>query len=442
MNEVGVAYVPADRHRFGLILSLPAGRQPGPDQLLPGAVRPGHHPGSGRDRARRGDLDRALRHPDAVGDGPGEHPVRRQPAEGGRRPGVRPGPEAARARPADSRPRRRQHRVHPSPGDRQARRRDGRAARVGRARRGPRDVRPDRGDVRRPDRGRDGRPDSRQERGRPADGDRLASGARRRPRLRHDGSAGGTPPGRLARSAPGLGDPGRADRRDHPVPARRRDHHPRLGAPRHRPEVRSGAAAHRLWRAGPGRVRHDRRGDPDAGLQRAPPVRRPGRRLRLQGRPVQHRRPGPVPRRRARRGRRGGRPGRRTGADRDRGGDPRRDRLGRPVGLHPGLPQGRLGRPRGGQHDHAQLRRRAAPGGPRERPAQGPQVALAGHLRRRQRGLPDHHRDDRPHRDHPGAGRRGPRLVAPVPDDLGLRDPLGRRQPGRGPLRRDAARSS
>ena len=37
-----------------------------------------------------------------------------QPAEGRRRPRVRPRPEAARPRPADARPRRRQHRVHPS----------------------------------------------------------------------------------------------------------------------------------------------------------------------------------------------------------------------------------------------------------------------------------------------------------------------------------------
>ena len=39
MNEAGVGYVPADRHRFGLILSFPIAGQPGPHQLLPPAVR-------------------------------------------------------------------------------------------------------------------------------------------------------------------------------------------------------------------------------------------------------------------------------------------------------------------------------------------------------------------------------------------------------------------
>ena len=59
---------------------------------------------------------RALRHPDAVADGRRRDAVRRQPAEGGRRPRVQPRAEAARPRPADPRPRRRQHRVHPPPG--------------------------------------------------------------------------------------------------------------------------------------------------------------------------------------------------------------------------------------------------------------------------------------------------------------------------------------
>ena len=35
MNEAGVGYVPADRHRFGLVLSFPRRGQPGPDQLPP-----------------------------------------------------------------------------------------------------------------------------------------------------------------------------------------------------------------------------------------------------------------------------------------------------------------------------------------------------------------------------------------------------------------------
>ena len=58
----------------------------------------------------------------------------------------------ARARPADARPRRRQHRVHPPPGHREARRGYGDPARVGRARRGHGAVRPGRRDVPRRDR--------------------------------------------------------------------------------------------------------------------------------------------------------------------------------------------------------------------------------------------------------------------------------------------------
>ena len=49
------------------------------------------------------------------------HAVGRQPAEGGRRPRVQRKLKL-RPRPADARPRRRQHRVHPQAGDRQARR--------------------------------------------------------------------------------------------------------------------------------------------------------------------------------------------------------------------------------------------------------------------------------------------------------------------------------
>ena len=50
----------------------------------------------------------------------GRHAVRWQSAEGRRRARVPPRPEGARARSADARPRRRQHRVHPQAGDRHA----------------------------------------------------------------------------------------------------------------------------------------------------------------------------------------------------------------------------------------------------------------------------------------------------------------------------------
>ena len=75
--------------------------------------------------------------------------LRRQPAEARPRPrdGARPGPAAGR--PADPRRRHRRHRVHPPAPDRHARRRQGRAPGLGRARRDPVARRPHPGDVRR-----------------------------------------------------------------------------------------------------------------------------------------------------------------------------------------------------------------------------------------------------------------------------------------------------
>ena len=103
----------------------------------------------------------------------------------------------------------------------------------------------------------------------------------------------------------------------------------------------------------------------------AAPARRPGGRPRLQGRPVQHRRPGPVPDGRPRLGHR-----RRPAARRARRSSPIPSSLvaghdlRRRLGLHPGLPQGGLGRPRSRHHDHAQLRRHRDPGGGGQRAAQ------------------------------------------------------------------------
>ena len=123
---------------------VPALRQPRPHELPPAAVRAGDP----AQRRRRSSATRqrrsSVRHPDAVGRRQRGHALGRQPAEGRRGAGVRPRPQAAGPRPADARPGRRQHRVHPPPGDRQARRGDGGAARLGGARRGPGDVRPDR----------------------------------------------------------------------------------------------------------------------------------------------------------------------------------------------------------------------------------------------------------------------------------------------------------
>ena len=152
-------------------------RQPGPDELPPPPVRP-RHPAQ-----RRRDLDAWPRS--------GSPPS----TSGRRRPTPRPATlsggnqqkvvvarefardlQAARARPADPRPRRRQHRVHPPPGRRQARRGDGRPAGLRRARRGPRAVRPDRGHLSRQARRHPRRTDGRQERGRRAHGDRRSRG--------------------------------------------------------------------------------------------------------------------------------------------------------------------------------------------------------------------------------------------------------------------------
>ena len=53
MNEAGVAYVPADRHRFGLITAVHTGRQPGPHPLLPPTLRARAPSRRRRDRAPR-----------------------------------------------------------------------------------------------------------------------------------------------------------------------------------------------------------------------------------------------------------------------------------------------------------------------------------------------------------------------------------------------------
>ena len=126
--------------------------------------------------------------------------------------------------------------------------------------------------------------------------------------------------------------------------------------------------------------------------------------LGVQGRPVQHRRAGTVPAGRAGGGRR------RRGvqaqpAVRSRS----RSRCwpaslgGAAVGLHPGLPEGGVGRPRGRHDDHAQLRRdrRSSPpwsagrcASPASRHRSRDDVGNAA--------LPDHHRQQRPRR-HPAS---------------------------------------
>ena len=92
MNEAGVAYVPADRQRFGLVLPLLARGQPRADELLPSAVRarvlrddPAIDEG-GR-RGHRASIDIRAPSPSVAA----EHAVRREPAEAGRRARVRSG---------------------------------------------------------------------------------------------------------------------------------------------------------------------------------------------------------------------------------------------------------------------------------------------------------------------------------------------------------------
>ena len=152
--RAGLGYVPADRQRYGLVLSFPVVGQPRPHALLSARRSPAASSATSAaiEDAARTRIAR-VRHPDALGERAGRHPLGRQPAEGRRRPRVQPRPEAPGPRPADAGPRRRQHRVHPPAGDRQAGRGDGRAARLGRAGRDPRALRPDRRHVPRPDRG-------------------------------------------------------------------------------------------------------------------------------------------------------------------------------------------------------------------------------------------------------------------------------------------------
>ena len=142
MTNLGTGYVPADRHRFGLVLSFSVAD----NLVLTDYYRRPYARGMVRnDEAIEERGARAVgevRHPYALAGRAGRDPVRRQPAEDRRRPGARRRSAPARPRPADARPGRREHRVHPSPGDQEARRRDGRAPRVGRAGRGPRAERP------------------------------------------------------------------------------------------------------------------------------------------------------------------------------------------------------------------------------------------------------------------------------------------------------------
>ena len=174
VRRQGLAHVPEDRHRMGLVIPFEAAENailgyhddpslgPGP-MLSPDKVRA--HAKGGLRRLRRPPARRAAEDGELL---------RRQPAEDRARPRDRARPGGARRRPADARRRHRRDRVHPPPPRRAARRRQGHPARLRRARRNPRFVRPHPGDVRRQ---ADGRMRHRRPRGRarPADG-RLPAG--------------------------------------------------------------------------------------------------------------------------------------------------------------------------------------------------------------------------------------------------------------------------
>ena len=153
LSERGVAYIPGDRQRYGLVLSYPI-----EDNLV--LTEYYHAPFS-----RFGIIDEKAiteRANELIPEFDIRTPSGAVPAStlsGGNQQKVIVAREfsrdldAARRRPADARDRRRLDRVHPQADRRQARRRHGRAARLRRARRGHGAVRPDRGHVPRPARG-------------------------------------------------------------------------------------------------------------------------------------------------------------------------------------------------------------------------------------------------------------------------------------------------
>ena len=138
-----MSHIPEDRHKHGLVLdftleqNLVLQRYKEPQFQHGGFIPP-------RRRARlRRPAHRAVRRPQRPGrrHDRAQH-VRRQPAEGHHRPRGRPGQTAHHRRAAHARPRRRRDRIHPQAARRPARRGQGRAARVARARRGHEPVRP------------------------------------------------------------------------------------------------------------------------------------------------------------------------------------------------------------------------------------------------------------------------------------------------------------
>src|SRR5829696_1262403 len=272
--------------------------------------------------------------------------------------------------------------------------------------------------------------------------------------------------GRAPRTDPGGARRGRpADRRRAALglPARRRHHHAAPdGAARlrgRRPRRRADGQGpvrdlpRDLRRHGPelavpvdlGRRPRRRRAEPaaDADPHRSTHPHRPGRRLRVPVRAVQHRRPGPVPRRllHGRLARLGVRVDAGPAAHRDLHG--RRVRGRSAVGRDRRIAEGHDGRQRGDHDDHAQLDRdldRHLAGQPQRAASEhGAEVrpCVARHRRGREaaRLLGGPGAAGPPHRALRRARRAARVLGAAQPDGHGLRGARGRLQPRRGPCR-------
>ena len=171
-HHAGVGHIPEDREKHGLVAAYSIA-----DNLVLNEfdqapfAKNGVRNFDAVDRERRGGAHR-VRHPVLERAPELGVAVRRQQAEGRRRPRDVVQAAAAHGRPAHAWRRRRVDRVHPPPHRRRPRRRCSGAARVGRARRDPVAVRPDRGRARRQGRGRDAGPGRRPHRDRPPDGRR------------------------------------------------------------------------------------------------------------------------------------------------------------------------------------------------------------------------------------------------------------------------------
>ena len=198
-------------------------------------------------------------------------------------------------------------------------------------------------------------------------------------------------------------------------------------------------ADHGLRRAVPGRRRQRRRDRQHARLHDPAGPRRPVGRAGVQGRPLQHRRAGPVP---------DGRPRRRSrsasqSSDRRRSSPCRSPCWPGCSAGPPGASSRASSRPsraptRSSRRSCSTTSRSAilaaAVSGPLDQPGSpSPITDDVGNA-----ALPDHHRPQRAHRHPPGARGGLPRRVAAGPDDARLRDPDGRRQPRRRAIRRHA----